>query len=141
MAEYPPRMCGPCPHAAHFEDTEADHYFSRNQNPEPHVRFHEATNLNEQNIGVTSANLSPDLRVSPVKGQGGSGTEGKYLGGIPPCQDDKPINDCSNSCLNASEPESKACACCSGRQEERAALKGLLKKVALKSNIHITRMF
>nr|CAI5829131.1 unnamed protein product [Callosobruchus analis] len=131
MAEYPPRTCGPCPHIAHFENTEDQHYFSSKETPEPRVKFHEATNLNEQNIGVTSANLSPDLRVPPIKEQTGNGKEGKYLGGIPPCQDDKPIKDCPNSCLNAPDPDPATCACCSGRQQEQAGPKGILKKVQL----------
>ncbi|VEN46020.1 unnamed protein product [Callosobruchus maculatus] len=128
MAEYPPRTCGPCPHSAHFENAEDQHYFSSKETPEPRVKFHDATNLNEQNIGVTSANLSPDLRVSPVQERAGNGKEGKYLGGIPPCQDDKPIKDCPDSCLNAPEPDPATCACCSGRQQEQAGPKGILKK-------------
>ncbi|KAG5890398.1 hypothetical protein JTB14_026281 [Gonioctena quinquepunctata] len=138
MSEYPTRHCGPCPYLAHFENCcQRKDYLTRNSMPEPQIEFGNAPKFGEDNLGVPSASLRPNLDVSPIKqvkfdenngeGQG----DGRYKGGIPPCDTGKPVEyctGCSNG-RNYEAGENRVC-CCGKAKEDNNGLKGILKQQA-----------
>lgn len=102
-SEYPSRECGNCPHLATFQPIENRNgrpdisFIENNTVPKPQVRFQDTTNLTENNLGVGSSNLKPDLAVSPVsklKNSQQKTVAGKSpqalksnKGGFPPCNE------------------------------------------------------
>ncbi|XP_023015774.1 tektin A [Leptinotarsa decemlineata] len=136
MSEYPTRHCGPCPHLAHFENVEKKDYLTTNSLPEPRIEFSNAPKFGEQNLGVGSTDLNPNLGVSPIKevkfDEKVSNNAEKYKGGIPPCDTRQPIGDGKGCCLTG-EPSKKPienCCCTrivSAEQETAAPRRGILK--------------
>ncbi|XP_025832798.1 tektin-4 [Agrilus planipennis] len=116
MAEYPPRGCGPCPYKAGFQKgKDSGDYLEANTVPKPEVLYQSHTKLNDQKLGVPTADVAPDLKKPPTEGTGNE-----------PQRDQRELKECKNCALG--EPSSAPKAPEPQAEGAKQPLKGILKK-------------